>query len=190
MMSLRTLQRIGLAGLLGALLLGGAAWAHFMWLPKQQSQIDELGSQARRTRHDLQAAIQSQASSQPETVSSPDQAWQLLWQSLPGADERVTLQSQVLTQAKQQGLTVSSVQYQGSKQNWAAEDGTVLWRQRMVMPVEGSYLAVRVWLAQLLKEPALSVDSLDLQRSDVMSEQVKARVSVSLWWRRPEGAQP
>lgn len=190
MMSLRTWQRFGLAGLLGALLLGGAAWAHFVWLPRQQAQIDEWGSQARRSRHELQTAVQAQASSQPEVVSTPDQAWQRLWQTLPGADQRVTLQSQVLAQARQQGLMVSAVQYQGSKQSWAVQDGAVLWRQRMVMPVEGGYGAVRVWLAQLLKEPALSIDSLDLQRGDVMSDQVKARVSVSLWWRRQERARP
>lgn len=190
MMSVRTWQRFGLAGLLGALLLGGAAWVHFVWLPRQQAQIDEWGSQVRRTRHELQAAVQVQASSQPEVLSTPDQAWQRLWQTLPGADQRVALQSQVLAQARQQGLMVNSVQYLGSKQTWAAQEGAVLWRQRMVMPVEGGYGAVRIWLAQLLKEPALSIDSLDLQRSDVMSDQVKARVSVSLWWRRQERARP
>lgn len=190
MMGLRAWQRVGVAGLLGALLLGGAAWAHFKWLPAQQAQIDEWGSQARRTRHELQAAVQAQASSQPEAPSTPDQAWQHLWQALPSADQRVALQSQVLAQARQQGLVINAVQYQGSKQTWAEQDGAVLWRQRMVMPVEGGYGAVRLWLAQMLQQPALSLDSLDLQRSDVASDQVKARVSVSLWWRKPERTRP
>lgn len=190
MMSPRTWQRFGLAGLLGVLLLGGSAWVHVVWLPRQHAQIEEWGSQARRTRHELQAAAQAQAGSQPDVLSTPDQAWQRLWQTLPGADQRVALQSQVLAQARQQGLAVNAVQYLGSKQAWAVQEGAVLWRQRMVMPVEGGYGAVRAWLALLLKEPALSIDSLDLQRSDVMSEQVKARVSVSLWWRRPERVRP
>ncbi len=190
MMSPRTWQRFGLAGLLGVLLLGGSAWVHIVWLRRQHAQIEEWGSQARRTRHELQAAAQAQAGSQPDVLSTPDQAWQRLWQTLPGADQRVALQSQVLAQARQQGLAVNAVQYLGSKQAWAVQEGAVLWRQRMVMPVEGGYGAVRAWLALLLKEPALSIDSLDLQRSDVMSEQVKARVSVSLWWRRPERARP
>lgn len=190
MMRARTWQRFGVAGLLGSLLLGGMAWVQVAWLPRQRAQIEEWSSLARRTRHELQAAVQTQASSQPEVLSTPDQAWQRLWQSLPGADQRVALQSQVLAQARQQGLAINAVQYTGSKQTWAAQDGTVLWRQRMVMPVEGGYGAVRAWLAQLLKEPALSIDSLDLQRGDVMSDQVKARVSVSLWWRRPERTKP
>lgn len=190
MITLRTLQRIGLAGLLGTVLLAGASWVHFVWLPRQQALVDELGSKARGTRHELQVAIQAAAGSAPAQISTPDQAWQLLWQSLPDAEQRVALQSQVLTQAKQQGLGVNSVQYQGSQQSWAAQDGAVLWRQRMVMPVEGRYGAVRAWLTQLLKQPALSIDSLDLQRSDVMSDQVKARVSVSLWWRRQDKVRP
>lgn len=191
MISLRTWQRFGVAGLLGTLLLVGAAWAHFVWLPRQQAHIDDLGSQARRTRHELQAAVQpTQAGSQPMVERTPEQAWQGLWQTLPGADQRVALQSQVLVLARQQGLAIDAVQYTGSKQTWAAQAGSVLWRQRMVMPVQGDYRALRNWLAQMLKEPALSIDSLDLQRSDVMSDQVKARVAVSLWWRRPERARP
>ncbi|KGM39979.1 hypothetical protein JY96_07840 [Aquabacterium sp. NJ1] len=190
MMSARTWQRFGVAGLLGVCLLGGAGWLQTVWLPRQHAQLDEWGSQARRTRHELQAALQAKAGSQPEALGTPEQAWQRLWQTLPGADQRVALQSQVLAQARQQGLVVNAVQYAGSKQPWAAQDGVVLWRQRMVMPVEGGYGAVRAWLAQLLQEPALSIDSLDLQRSDVMSDQVKARVAVSLWWRRPERIKP
>jgi len=34
----------------------------------------------------------------------------------------------------------------------------------------------------------LSLDAIDLQRTDVMGESVKARVSVSLWWRMAGGA--
>jgi NAD(P)H-hydrate repair Nnr-like enzyme with NAD(P)H-hydrate epimerase domain len=60
----------------------------------------------------------------------------------------------------------------------------------MTMPIEGSYASVRAWLAQLLNEPALSIDNVDLQRGDVMSDQVKARVTVSLWWRKQERARP
>jgi len=59
-----------------------------------------------------------------------------------------------------------------------------LWRQRMVMPVQTSYPALRTWVAALLRQPALSIDALDIQRADPMSDQVKAQVTVSLWWRQ------
>lgn len=187
---LHALQRLGLAGFMGLALLGGAAWCHWTWLPAQRAEVDQMASQARRTRHGLLAASTQPPSEQDAmrqaAVGSPDQAWQLLWQSLPTSDQRVALQAQVLNKARAQDLNISAVQYQGSKQAWAAQGQEVLWRQRMVMPVDGRHAAVQAWLAELLKEPALSIDSVEVQRGDVMSDQVKARVSVSLWWRRQD----
>jgi hypothetical protein len=186
----RAIQSLGLAGVLGLLMLGAAAWLSWSWLPQQRAQVGDLGSQARRARHGLQAkATQPQASEVVE-ISSPEQAWQTLWQALPTADKRLALQSAVLAAAKDKGLLVSAVQYQGARTPWSAHEGAVLWRQRLIMPVEGSYPAVRAWLAQVSQEPALSLDEVNLQRPDVMSDQVKARVSVSLWWRKQERAQP
>ena len=69
-------------------------------------------------------------------------------------------------------------------------EGAVLWRQRMVMPVSGTYPAMKAWMAQLIQEPALSIDELSLQRSDAASDQLQARVAVSLWWRKPEMVKP
>lgn len=192
-MIVRWLKRLGIVGLMGVLLLAASAWARFSWLPAQQRQIDEMGSQVRRARHELLAAT-SQAGGGTDTavktVSSADQAWQVLWDGLPDADRRVPLQAMVLQTAKAAGLQISTVQYQGSKAAWSAQDGKVLWRQRMEMPVDGSYPALRQWLGTLLKEPALAIDAVDIQRTDVMSEQVKGRVVLSLWWRKPERRAP
>ena len=190
---------MGTVWLLGLCLLGATAWARLVWLPAQQRQIDDLGSQVRRTRHELLAATSPAASgagAESTEVSSTDQAWQVLWHGLPDADQRVSLQSMVLASGKANGLQISTVQYQGSKAAWSSQGdqtdskaGTkvenkintkVLWRQRMEMPIEGSYPALRQWLATLLKEPALAIDAVEFQRPDVMSDQIKGRVVVSL----------
>ncbi len=84
-----------------------------------------------------------------------------------------------MASARERGLALTTVQFNG-----AAQGTTGLWRQRLVLPVEGRYADVRSWLGQLLGEPALSLDALDIQRTDVMSDTVKAKVSVSLWWRQ------
>jgi hypothetical protein len=189
-MTMRWFKRLGLAGGLGLLMLGVAGWLLSTWLPGQRQAVDELGSQARRARHALLAQASDPAASQAQVISSPEQAWQTLWQGLPSAEQRVPLQTAVLRAAQDHGLTISSVQYRGARVPWSAQAGAVLWRQRMVMPVEGPYPAVRAWLASMLTEPALSLDELDVQRTDVMGEQVKARVAVSLWWRKPEGGRP
>jgi hypothetical protein len=186
------LSRLGLAGALGLALLAACGWAQWSWLPAQQEAAARLASDARYLRHALQeTALTPPASSQPAAFSTPDQAWQALWQQLPQAERRVALQGAVLKAAREQGVQVQSVQYQGQRQNWADQGGETLWRQRMTMPVQGRYVDLRNWLGQLLREPSLSVDALSVQREGVQSEAVVAQVSVSLWWRQSaKGAQP
>ncbi|HEX5357278.1 MAG TPA: hypothetical protein VFW93_13750 [Aquabacterium sp.] len=190
-MMVRTLKRLGLAGGMGISLLVGAAWVYLAWLPAQQEAVDKLGSQARRMRHELQAASGgAQQRERSADVRSPEAAWDALWHGLPVADQRVPLQAAVLAAARDNEVMVSSVQYQGRRAPWSAREGAVLWRQRMVMPVSGSYPALKAWMAQMLKEPALTIDEVAMQRSDPALDQLQARVTVSLWWRKPEKAQP
>jgi hypothetical protein len=186
------LRRLGLAGALGLALLVGCAWAQWSWLPARQEAASRLASDARYLRHALHdAALTPAATAGPDAIGTPDQAWQVLWRQLPQAERRVALQGAVLKAAREQGVQVQSVQYQGQRQNWADQGGDTLWRQRMTMPVQGRYVDVRNWLAQLLREPALSVDALSVQRDGVQNEAVVAQVSVSLWWRQSaKGAQP
>jgi hypothetical protein len=188
----QALSRLGLAGALGLALLAACGWTQWSWLPAQQAAAARLASDARHLRHALQdAALTPAASTQAAAFSTPDQAWQALWQQLPQAERRVALQGAVLKAAREQGVQVQSVQYQGQRQNWADQAGETLWRQRMTMPVQGRYVDLRNWLGQLLREPALSVDALSVQREGVQSEAVVAQVSVSLWWRQSaKGAQP
>ncbi len=192
LMLTQALSRLGLAGALGLALLAACGWAQWSWLPAQQDAASRLASDARYLRHALQdAALTPAASTKQATFSTPDQAWQALWQQLPQAERRVALQGAVLKAAREQGVQVQSVQYQGQRQNWADQGGDTLWRQRMTMPVQGRYVDLRNWLAQMLREPALSVDALSVQREGVQSEAVVAQVSVSLWWRQSaKGAQP
>lgn len=190
-MTISALKRLGLAGGMGIALLAGAGWVYFAWLPVQQDAVDKLGSQARRMRHELQVATSgADLGEHAADVRSPEAAWDALWHGLPVSEQRVPLQAAVLAAARHQGLQVTGVQYQGSRAPWSMREGTVLWRQRMVMPVMGSYPALKAWMAQLLKEPALSIDEVSMQRSDPAVDQLQARVTVSLWWRKPEKALP
>lgn len=187
----KRLQQLGLAGALGLFMLCGAGWAFWSWLPKQQATIDELGSQSRRLRHELQAKLSSERQgASAAAMASPQAAWQVLWQGLPDAGQGMALQSDVLASAGQHGLRISAVQYRGAAEPWSAHEGQLLWRQRLSMPVDGSYPAVRAWLAHLLKQPALAIDALDIQRDDASRGQVKARISVSLYWRQAAEARP
>lgn len=184
-MNTMALKRLGLPGLLGLILLGGAAWYQWDWLPRQRTQGEQQASKARQLRHELLMAAQA-GGAQASTLT-PAEAWQTLWQKLPEAGQRTWLQAAVIDSAQARGLSLTTVQFIG-----AAQGSTGLWRQRLILPVEGRYSNLRSWLGQLLSEPALSIDALDVQRADVMSDAVKAKVSVSLWWRQapvsPKGA--
>jgi Type II secretion system (T2SS), protein M subtype b len=199
---LQAARRLGMVGALGLALLGLAAWAQWVWLPRQQADLAQWASQARGLRHALLA--DSAAASGPSGASGqtgpsgraqpdftrPDQAWQIVWAGLPRSDRRMAMQAAVLQAARAQGLQLTQVQYQGQQEAWARQGGDILWRQRMTMPVQGSQPAVKAWLQALLREPALSVDALGIQRDNASSDAVAAQLSVSLWWRQPAGGQP
>ncbi len=188
------LKRLGWPGLVGVAALAGVLWVERAWLPQQQDQVQQTESDARRLRHELQAradalqAAASAASSASHAIdpkAGPRAVWAVLWGGLPDASERLALQAGVLSAAKDAGIALGSVQMRGELSPWLDKNQPQgLWRQRMVMPVQTSYPALRTWLSALLRQPALSIDSLDIQRADPMSDQVKAQVTVSLWWRQ------
>jgi outer membrane murein-binding lipoprotein Lpp len=165
------MKRLGWPGLVGVAALAGVLWVERAWLPQQQAQVQQTASDARRLRHELQAradavqAAASAASSATQAIdpkAGPRAVWAVLWDGLPDASERLALQSGVLSAAKDAGIALGSVQMRGELSPWLDKtQAQGLWRQR-----------------------ALSIDSLDIQRADPMSDQVKAQVTVSLWWRQ------
>lgn len=196
------LRQLGVPGVLGAALLLASAWVILSWLPRQHEAVQQTESDTRRLRHELlqraelaQAearaaqAVDAQAHAVADASAPSHALWASLWRDLPDASRRVELQRFVLVSARDAGIPLASVQWRGEPVAWvnAAQAGPQpqgLWRQRLVLPVQASYPAVRTWVSALLREPALSLDSLDIQRSDPLSDQVKAQVSVSLWWRQ------
>lgn len=187
---------LGLPGLLGGGLLIAAVLAYVQWLPAQQAQLEDLSSQVRHVRHDLQqAAGPEEANAVPRATwdvrgLQPDAAWQAVWDALPDVSQRMALLGEVTRSAAKLGVQPPSIQYQGKVEPWSIHDGQALWRQRMTMPIEGRYGDIRAWLGTLLTQSALSLDSIDLARSDTLSDVVKGQISVSLWWRVSTGGTP
>lgn len=177
----RWLRQLGWPGLLGAGLLLVCAWFIQWQLPQRRADVAQAESDARRLRHELLARTNGggEGTALPRR-DEPMQAWDRLWSGLPDAQQRLVLQGRVLATAAQAGVPLQAVQWQGEAVKWAPG----LWRQRMTMPVQAPYPALRTWLDRLQRETALSVDVIDIQRKDLMSDQVQAQVSISLWWRQ------
>ena len=189
------LRQLGLPGVLGAALLGGSAWFIAQELPRRADTLAQAESDVRRLRHALIARTQAAAAERADAaagqqaVVAPEQAWARLWSSLPDASQRLGLQARVLASAAELGLQPATVQWQGESVNWtrgeqAAVGAAGLWRQRMSMPVQAPYPVLRTWLDRLQREPALSIDALDIQRTELGSDEVTAQVGLSLWWRQ------
>ncbi len=190
-------KRLGWPGLVGVLALAGMGWVQSAWLPQQREQVQQTESDGRRLRHELQArAEEAQAAAQAaanaaqriDPKAGAREVWAVLWSGLPDASERLALQGGVFSTAQQAGIMLASVQMHGEFTpllDKTQQQG--LWRQRMALPMQTSYPALRAWLEALLRQPALSIDSLNIQRTDPMSDQVKAQVVVSLWWRQGRG---
>lgn len=187
----RWLRQLGWPGLIGASLLLACAWFTQLELPKRHEALAQAESDVRRLRHGLiaRATPGSEAATEAHRLHEPAQAWASLWTSLPDEDQRMARQARVLDSAAQVGVPLQSVQWQGEAVKWLAPAGadtapSSLWRQRMTMPVQAPYPALRTWLDRLQREPGLTVDAIDIQRNDLQSDQVRAQVSLSLWWRQ------
>ncbi|MGE5452834.1 MAG: hypothetical protein ACM3VZ_13460 [Acidobacteriota bacterium] len=190
-------RALGLPGALGLTLIVLWGWLQWQWLPAHQAQADSLASDVRRLRHALQDGPDPQRGATRSTrpawdVSGlpADQAWQAVWDALPDESQRLSLLKAVTTSAGQLTVSVPSVQYRGAAEPWSAHQGQVLWRERVALPVEGRYGDVRAWLGTLLNQSNLSVDAVEVNRSDTTTDQVKGRVALSLWWRAKEGVKP
>lgn len=192
------LLRVGVPGWLGVGLLALAAWVHWSWLPVQRDQVDALASEVRHVRHELQDGGDASSFSRAPSATqpwdlrglSPDAAWQTVWETLPDEAQRMTWLAAVTNSAQKVGVHVASVQYRGALEPWSHHQGQALWRQRMAMPIEGRYGDVRAWLGTLLNQSNLSLDTVEVTRGDTTTDQVKGRVSLSLWWRTQAGRAP
>ena len=176
--------QLGVPGWVGLVLCIGAAAAWSGLLPQARSEVDDQKQRAMLLREQLgRGSTVAQGASSPElpVAKRAQDAWAHWWRALPDREQGMRMQADVLAAAKAHGVLTQSVQFQGAPMKALP----MVWRQQMSLPAEGSYPALRAWLAQLNSQKALSIDSLDINRADPMSDQVKARVTVSLWWRVP-----
>jgi type II secretory pathway component PulM len=202
-LDLQQLQRwaalLGWPGWMGLLMLGMAAALYLAWLPALQAEHEEATTQVEHQRKQLKqlserlaqadvaqaAGPDAQASTRLPLPESAEQAWALLWPMLPERRQMLARQTAILKWADVQGIKMDNVQFQGAPLKALPQ----VWRQQISLPVQAPYAALATWLTQLRTLPGLSIDTLEISRDDVMSEQVKGRVGVSIWV-RPDVAVP
>ncbi len=176
-------QMAGHLGVPGAAAVGLGlllTWGWLVWLPSVHDELAQARDQAATLRQQLQEGADRRKNPAPgEPSLGADALWQDLWASLPMAAEATQQQARLLAAAASRGVAIQSVQYRGA----ALKGIPAMWRQQVNLPVEAPYPAVRAWLGWILQQPGMSLDALDIVRTDPMSDVVKARVQVSCWWR-------
>jgi type II secretory pathway component PulM len=200
-LDLKQLQRwaalLGWPGWMGLLMLGMAAALYLAWLPALQAEHEEATTQVEHQRKQLKqlsermaqadvskaGGTDAQASTRLPLPESAEQAWALLWPMLPERRQMLARQTAILKSAELQGIKMESVQFQGAPLKALPQ----VWRQQISLPVQAPYAALATWLTQLRSLQGLSIDTLEISRDDVMSDQVKGRVGVSIWM-RPDAA--
>lgn len=190
------IRRFGLPGVLGVFLLGLSAWLHHHWVPAQEGLLAQMESANRRARHELnEVASQRLRARQAEASGGAAGAlagavdvrglWAITWARLPQDASRVAQQEEVFASAAASGVGVAGAQMSGDWEPWLpAAHPQGLWRQRIAMPVKGSHASLRAWVAHLQRLPAVTIDAVEMQRVDLLGGEVRARISLSLWWRQ------
>lgn len=174
----QALGALGWPGALAGLCLLGAAVLALHLTPRWQSEAEELSVQQAALRRSLRASA-----TLPATGAQTPAA---LLAALPPSAER----QQRLADLLEIGLRLGLVQ-QRSEQRLGVDADTGLERLRISMPVQGSYAQLRQYLgAALAHDPALSLDSLHLRRTQRESQDLQAELVWTLHSRREIGARP
>lgn len=156
----RALRSLGVPG--AAALLGLAATAVLALLvtPSWEAQTEELAVQQAQLRRALRAQGAARGTDTPARFLA----------ALPPASERQQRLADLLEIGVRLGLEI-----QRSEQRLVPDAGGGLERLRVSLPVQGSYAQLRQYLgAALVHDPALSLDSLHLRRSQRESTVLQA----------------
>lgn len=165
---LRTAHQTGWPALIGsALLIASLSLALSVTAPlrEQIAAVEQQSHQLRTT---------SQAKVLPPI--SPQARLRDFYAAFPPRSALPEVLIQVHRSASRNGLQDTHADYRDTP-----EADTPLVRVRIELPVTGSYAALRAWIAELLGElPALTLEGLELRRTDIGKAQLDARVRFQL----------
>lgn len=159
----------GLPGLLGLTLLGAALWLELMTVPALRVDTRVLQAQTHR--------VQAQARQPLRLAPTAQDVLGTFYARLTPRAQRDQALARMLQKAQAQGLTLETIQLHVDDQ-----DRGPIERQTLALPVKGSYAQIRGWIADVLHDSdAVSLDDLELHRDDPQTDQLRARLTLSLW---------
>lgn len=162
------LRKVGAPGVAAIAILAASAWSEWGWGPQTRAETGDLHARAIAER-ELKAAVRP--------VDNAQQALAATYARLPGDRSSNATLADLLRSAKAQGLATDAVQFHTEASRLP---GVV--RHQVQVPVKGSYVALRSWIATTLQlHRGISLDSLHVKRKDALTGELEAQVSWSLW---------
>ena len=170
---LRMAHQGGWPALAGGMLLVASIAIVLSATEPTRAQIASLEQQRKQLRAPVDAPGSAQRAVAP---LSPQAQLQNFYASFPARSTLPAALMQLHRVANRVGLKATRADYRDT-----VETGTPLVRIKIEIPVSGSYGAIRIWIAELLKAlPSLTLEGLDLKRSDIGKPQLDARVRFQL----------
>ena len=168
------LRFLGVAGLLGLLLLAAAALTGYLLIPLTNTQGFSLKQELRATRISATQASEQRRSA-PNTVTQ----LQTLWDWLPPLANNAGDVQKLFDLATQGGLVLSKADYQIT-----IEPGAQFVRYQVTLPIKERYLAIRRFAADALNAmPHLALDELQFSRSQASGDVVDAQLRLTFFYR-------
>ena len=169
----RLLRRLGATGVLGLGVLLGCAGFY----------VNAVGP-AEEQAHAQRAALERQAvrTQRPATAADGrEEELQRFYALFPSAAQLTDEVERLHALARRSGLELSQAEYRLERPQAG------LWAYRVSLPVSGSYLQLRQFLAAVLSDvPIASVDALRFERRKAADTRLEAQVRVTLH-ARPSG---
>lgn len=175
---LREARRWGLPGALGAVLMAAALALLLGLLPRERRALHDDERALHRAR------VHAAARLAPERGAAPADPQTQFLAAFAAPAQRHRRVTNLLSLAAGMGLQPSR-----SELRSLDEADLPLARVRVVLPLTGSYLQLRRYIEQALRDdPALSLDLLRLERADAQADALRAELQWSLWMRAADAA--
>lgn len=153
-----------------------SAAAQFFLLPVHEAAIEE----AERSLVSLERKVRRAKIERQNVDVSPEDTRQRLLERFPSEDQLNAELGRLIELATQQGVKLPN----GDYRLMPGKDG-LFDRYVLNLPVKGSYLTIRNYIAAVRREfPDLAVDDLTLRRENIGSTEVEAQLRFVLFGRR------
>lgn len=168
----RLARRAGWPGASALTLAAAAAWIALVAVPAAH---DEASRQRDAARQDRAMALKLAKARVHRSV--PVDPAQSFAAAFPPAQSRPERLARLIATAREQGLV-----FRRAETRHMAEAALPMSQYQVVMPLDGSYAALREFIAQaLLRDAALSLDALRLKRAGPQDERVQAELQFTFF---------